>query len=192
MTLSNDLSSAIAAKVLRFQELLRQHVTPWAVFERLHANSPLLGGYRLLLYAVGMVCVAAYFVPQISGFVFRWGWRLFLSYPVVTLLYLGWWEHLLRHAKALPCRLSARRTIRLPGFVLLPIEDLNGRRLGRLLTTRCLFDAYGFALLRPADQLTVLQTSLLFCRLHLPTELVFDTLQSELTNLTQQWEDSPE
>ena len=190
MTVSNDLSTAIATKVIHFQALLRQHATPWSVFERLHASSGLLFVLRLLLYAFGICCVLSFFAPRISTFVFRWGWRLFLSYPIVVLIHLGWWNRFLRVAKTLPCRVAKGCHIRLPGFVLFPVEDLNGKHHGRLLIPRKIFLSYGFAQLRPADQLTALQTRFLFWRLLLPTELVFDSLQPELTNLTQQWEEN--
>ena len=188
--MSNDLTSAITTNVLRFREQLRRHVTPWAVIERLHASSRLLRGYRIFLYAAGICCIAANFVPSLSGLAFRWGWRLLLSYPIVVLLYLAWWERLLRRAQNVPCRLADRRQLRLPGLRLLPLESLNGRHLGHLLVPAAIHRSYGFAQLAPADQLTALQTRMLFWKLLLPPEIIFDALQPELTNLTQQWEEN--
>ena len=190
MTVSNDLSSAIATKVFHFLELLRQHLTPWSVFERLHAGSILLKRLRILLYIIGICCIISFLATRISSFVFRWGWRFFLSYPIVVLIYLGWWNHFLRGAKTFPCRVAEGRRIRLPGLVLLPVEDLNGKRHGWLIVPRKLFLSYGFGQLAPADQLTALQTRLLFWQLHLPAELVFDSLEPELSNLTQKWEEN--
>ncbi len=185
--MSNDLPTAIADKVIRFQELLRQHATPWAIYERLHAGSKLLGAFRMLLYVLGIACIIASFVPALTAFAFHWGFRLCLSYPVVVFLQLVWWTRLLRHAKPVPCRLSSQTPRLIMNVHLLTLEDLRGQRIGHLFVPHHLFRSYGFSQLSPADQLTALQTRFLFWRLLLPPELIFDSLQPELTNLTQQW-----
>ena len=186
----NELSSHATNTVLRFQEALREHVIPWAIYEKLHRSCDWLRWYRFFLYFCGICCVICNFVPQLSSFALKWGLRLYLTYPIVALLYLFWWTRLLRKSKPLPCRMAGppRRWF---GLFLLPVDDLRGKSLGRLIVRQGLFHQYGFAKLQLNDQLTALQTRFLFWKLLLPTELVFDTLQPELTNLTQQWEESP-
>ena len=184
----NELSSHATDTVLRFQEALREHVIPWAIYEKLHRSCDWLRWYRFFLYFCGICCIICTFVPQLSSFALKWGLRLYLTYPIAALLYLLWWTRLLRRGKPLPCRVSGTAR-RLFGLHLLPVEDLRGKSLGWLLVGQSLFRQYGFARLQRNDQLTALQTRLLFWKLLLPSELVFDTLQTEMANLIQKWEE---
>ncbi len=188
----DELSSHVTNTVLQFQDSLREHVIPWAVYEKLHWSCDWLRWYRFFLYFCGICCVSCTsLVTPLSAFALKWGLRLFLTYPVATLLHLRWWAWLLRRSKPFPCRVTgaSSRYFRLH---LLPVEDLRGKSFGRLLVAQGLFRQYGFSKLQIADQLTALQTRFLWWKLLLPPELVFDTLQPELTNLTQQWEESPQ